>query len=130
MGIENHPFRFMIGIAVSLLGSFWLLTVFAFASLVDPRLHGLGWWRAVLSNRAMYGPGLLGLTILASGVLLVGSAWTRPATLARPLTSTIRFWMLAIAIVALLLASYALTPGPTVIQKGGPLPLHDHGAPR
>ena len=119
MGIEKRPFRFMSGIFISIVGSFFFLFVFAFASMVDPEFQGPGWWLEVLKR--MNGPGLFALLILAVGVYLVSSSSTVSARKSGSSTTTIRWWMLVIAAVAILLTAHVITPKPTIIERNGPV---------
>jgi hypothetical protein len=111
----------MAGIFSLILGLFLLLITFGFSTLVGPGLQGVDWWRAIF--RMMLGPGLfaltLGLTALAGGFYLIATSRDQVPTRQRP-TVTIRWIMLAVAILAILLAAYVLTPGPTIHLRRGP----------
>ena len=66
--------RILAGICSILMGLFLILSIFAFASMVDPNLAGVAWWSEVLHKYRHQGePGavtLLGLMLVALGIYL------------------------------------------------------------
>jgi hypothetical protein len=112
--------KISLGLILLLTGSFIILFTFAFSTLVDPELKGMDWWIAVA--RTMLRSGLfeltLGLTILVGGIWLLW--WPTDARMGDTFRPRISLRQLAImvAVFALLLAMYALSPAPREFIKG------------
>ncbi len=68
----KHFFRVMPGLLALLVGGVVLLTLFAWASLQDPRLEGAAYYQAALGK--LFGPWTTWTTLAGVGIIVLGLA--------------------------------------------------------